>query len=236
MEFRIEKAALFLALAVPLAAAELRFDVRHDHWRKSGAGALMVSEDGVSFSEIAKKKRKRPHAWRWSYTEIQKLEISPRRLRLLTYEDVRWKGGADREHEFTIRTGDFLAAYDLLKNRLDQRFVAALGDAEVKPDWEIPAKLTERFGGVNGTLKVAADRIVFETSLANRSRTWRWQDIDNLSSSGPFELTLVTFERARTHYGNRRGFNFQLKLPLAEERYNSLWQRLNREKGLKHLN
>jgi hypothetical protein len=45
----------------------------------------------------------------------------------------------------------------------------------------------------------------------------------------------VTFERARTHYGNRKGFNFQLKQPLAEERYTQLWRRLNAEKGLKHL-
>jgi hypothetical protein len=232
----MEKAALFLALAAPLAAAELRFEARHDHWRKGGDGVLVISEQGVSFQETEKKKRQHPHAWRWSYAEIQQLEIAPRRLRILTYEDVRWRFGADREYEFALGAGDVRAAYELLKDRLDQRLVAALPDERVKAEWEIPVKLTGRFGGADGVLKFAADRVVFESARAGRSRTWRWRDIDNLSSAGPFELTLVSFERARTHYGNRKGFHFQLKQPLAEERYNGLWRRLNREKGLKHLN
>jgi len=231
MELRIEKAACVLILTASAFATDLRFAVRHDHWRKGGDGVLVVSEQGVSFEEAKSKS----HSWRWSYQDIQKLEIAPQRLRVLTYEDVRWKLGADREFEFAARSGDFKAAYELLKDRLDQRLVGALGDPDVKPDWEIPAKLTERFRGASGVLKFAADRVVFETGRPARSRTWRWRDIDNLSSSGPFELTLVTFERARTHYGNRKGFNFQLKQPLAEERYTQLWRRLNGEKGLKHL-
>jgi hypothetical protein len=227
MELRIETAALLLALAAPLAAAELRFEVRHDHWRKSGAGVLVISERGISFTEPKQPK----HGRQWEYTEIQQLEVAPAHLRLLSYEDVRWRLGADREHEFVIAHGDFLSAYQLLKDRLDQRLVAALNDVDVKPDWEVPARLTERFGGVNGVLKFAPDRVVFSTARPDRSRTWRWRDIDNLSSSGPFELTLITFERARTHFGNRKGFNFQLKQPLPEQRYNALWQRLNRVKN-----
>ena len=46
------------------------------------------------------------------------------------------------------------------------------------------------------------------------SRTWRYQDIENISSSGPFQLTITTFERAKTHYGDLKGFNFELKRPL----------------------
>lgn len=226
MELRIEKAALLLALAAPLAAAELRFEVRHDHWRKSGAGELVVSEQGIRFTEPKEPK----HGRRWEYGEIQQLEIGPSRMRVLTYEDVRRRLGADREFEFAAVRGDFTAAYQMLKDRLDQRLVAALSDADVKPDWTIPARLTERFGGANGILKFAPERVIFSTDRPGRSRTWRWRDIDNLSSSGPFELTLISFERARTHFGNRKGFNFQLKQPLPEERYNALWQRLNQVK------
>jgi hypothetical protein len=37
------------------------------------------------------------------------------------------------------------------------------------------------------------------------------------------------------HYGDRKGFNFQLKQPLDEARYNDLWLRLERSKGLQIL-
>jgi hypothetical protein len=49
-------------------------------------------------------------------------------------------------------------------------------------------------------------------------------------------LTITTFERAKTHYGDLKGFNFELKRPLEEDRYNELWLSLNRSKGLKILN
>ena len=60
-------------------------------------------------------------------------------------------------------------------------------------------------------------------------------DIENISSAGPFELTITTFERAKTHYGDLKGFNFELKQRLEEARYNELWLRLNQSKGLKIL-
>ena len=49
---------------------------------------------------------------------------------------------------------------------------------------------------------------------------------ENISSSGPFELTIVTFERARLHYGDRKQLNFQLKEVLSEDRYNELWLKI----------
>jgi hypothetical protein len=36
---------------------------------------------------------------------------------------------------------------------------------------------------------------------------WKW----NFSSSGPFDLTIVTFERARLDYGDRKQFNFSIE-------------------------
>jgi hypothetical protein len=63
-----------------------------------------------------------------------------------------------------------------------------------------------------------------------------WEIPAKISSSGPFELTITTFERAKTHYGNLKGFNFELKRRLEEAPYNDLWLRLNQSKGLKILN
>jgi len=92
-----------------------------------------------------------------------------------------------------------------------------------------------RFGGDEGTLLVGTAEIVYKSARKEKSRTWRYEDIDNVSSSGPFQLTITTFERAKMHYGSLKGFNFELKQRLEEARYNDLWLRLHRAKGLKIL-
>jgi hypothetical protein len=138
--------------------------------------------------------------------------------------------GADREITFT---GDFARAYLRLKDRMDQRLVARLADDQVHPLWTIPVKQLGRVKGTQGEIIVGAERIVYKTDAKDASRTWRYSDIENISTNGPFQLTLTTVERSKLHYGGFKGFNFQLKEALKEEQYNSLWRRINQTKGLK---
>ena len=251
MEFRIEKRALarlsVLALLAPaiFAQQEFRYEAWHGHSRpphikKAGnMGALAITGSGISFQETNKDARqpKHPHAWRWFYQDIQQLRMGPKALTVLTYKDNKWKLGADREYEFDLVSDQtFEGAYQFLKSRTDQRFVAEIPDRVSNALWEIPVKHLLRFGGDEGTLQVGADEIVYKSAKKGESRTWRYPDIENVSSSGPFQLTVTTFERAKTHYGNLKGFNFELKQRLEEARYNDLWLRLNRSKGLKILN
>ncbi len=232
MAFRSQKATgAFLALAALLLAPaafaqqELKYKVRHDHLRKGGEGMLTITDQGLSFAEAKKKS----HAWSWRWDDIQQLEMGPKTVKVLTYKDNRWKAGADKEYQFDlISDGTFGEAYASLKDRLDQRFVAELADRGVKSEWEIPVKYLKRFGGSDGLLVIGDDHIVFSTEKPNESRTWRFSDIENISTTGPFQLTLTTYERARMHYGDLKGFNFQLKRPLDEGRYNELWRRQDR--------
>ncbi len=241
MAFRTEKrtgivAVLALSIAPALVAQKaLRFEVRHDHWHKYGTGTLVITERGVSFQELAKKKQIK-HAFDLDYQDIQELKLSPDKLTLVTYKDRKWLLGLDKEYEFTLPPGQsFNEAYALLKDRLDQRFVAAVADEQTQPLWEIPVKLLGRVTGSEGVLEFGADRIVYKTTKKRQSRTWRYGDIENISTSGPFQLTLTTYERAKTHYGNLKGFNFQLKQALDEKRFNLLWRRVNQTKGLELL-
>ncbi len=249
MEFRVETRTLAVLSGLMLAATagfgqELRYEVWHGHSRpphikKAGnPGTLTVSASGIAFEETYKggKKPKHPHAWRWSYNDIQQLKVAPKSMTVLTYKDNKWKLGADREYEFDL-TGEktFADAYAFLKGRLDQRFVAEIPDRVGNALWEIPVKHLLRFGGDEGVLQVGPDEIVYASEKKGESRTWRFEDIENISSSGPFQLTITTYERAKTHYGNLKGFNFELKQRLDERRYNELWVRLNRSKGLNIL-
>ena len=259
MALRIEKrtqitAGLIALLIAPAAFSQQQFRyqvwrgesrVAHlpPHFKKVGnMGVLTVTNSGIAFEETGKerKKPKHPKTWSWAYQDIQQLKITPKLLTVVTYKDNKWKFGADRQYDFDLvpdkTDKTFAEAYDLLKGHLDQRFVVALADKEIQALWEIPAKLQGRITGSEGVLRVGSDQIVYNTDNKDNSRTWRYEDIENISSSGPFQLTLTTYERATTHYGSLKGFNFQLKERLDEKRYNALWRKLNQEKGLDLLN
>jgi hypothetical protein len=233
MEFRFEKAALCLMLALPLAAQD--FAAKHQHAKGYCQGMVQITPDGVSYAAFTSephpnKKAGKPHKWTWKFQDIQQLEISPDSLHVLTYEDRKWMIGADRDMLFT---GDFTRAYFRLRDRMDQRLVVRFADEQVQPLWTIPVKQLGRIKGTEGELLVGPDRVVYKTAAKDASRTWRYTDIENISTSGPFQLTVTTFEKAKLHYGNFKGFNFQLKQALKEEQYDNLWRRLNQIKGLR---
>lgn len=241
---RIVTFLLALVAAAPAGAAELTYEVRHHRALKNHSGVLTINDNGVSYQQaLPKGKRnkqvKKPpklESVRFDYQDIQELWVSADKLALVTYKDRKWLLGADKEFEFFLPKGkSFEAAYAMLKDKLDRRFVAALADSNPGAVWELPVKLLGAIRGSEGLLQVGPDRIVFKTDRPGQSRTWRYQDIENVSTSDRYQLTLTTYERAKTHYGSRKGFNFQLKQPLDDQRFEALWKRLNQSQGLQFL-
>ncbi|MDE3168128.1 MAG: hypothetical protein KGN36_20165 [Acidobacteriota bacterium] len=195
-------------LALQLGAAE--FAVRHQHLRKGCNGTIAVDASGIRFAGPK-------HHWQWKYEDIQRLTLSPGELRILTYRDSRLKLGADVEYRFTGK----LPVDELYRQwsaQLDQRFVAA-GYFGLEGE-RLPAKHLATIVGSQGTLVFAPEAIAWDG--AGEARTWRYRDIRNLSSSGPFQLTITTFEKQ---------FDFQLKQPLGESRYNRIWLDVERKNG-----
>jgi hypothetical protein len=208
------KTASCLILAAALASAT-QFTVRHEHLRGGCAGAMTVDENGVRFTGAKR------HVWSWKYDDIQQLRLAPESIYILTYKDSKLRLGKDREYNFT---GKMPAEelYALLKERMDQRFVAAVGEAIGLPTWSVPAKHLRPVIGSEGTLQFTAEAIVYSTPTKTESRTWRYADIESIASSGPFQLTITTLEK---------GFNFQLKQPITEARYNQLWLQIEKRNG-----
>jgi hypothetical protein len=245
--FRIEKTTSavvtgILALASGSFGQRLQCEARYVHGiggQSKTPGILTVMDSGIAFTQTYKdgKEPKHPYAFQWAYHDIQQLRIAPNSLSVLTYKDNKWKLGADREYEFDIDSNrTFEDAYGMLKTRLDQRFVVVMAAAPETVLWQIPVKHLVAFGGDDGVLEVGPDQIVYKSADPSRTRTWRYEDIDNISSSGPFQLTITTFERTRLDYGSRKQFNFELKQGLDQARYNELWLKLEERKGLGVLN
>lgn len=206
------------------ASLPASFEVRHKHAGKSTPGLLDVGGEFISFTEQGEHMR---HSRTWKYDDIQQLTLSPTELKILTYEDRKWELGRDREYVFQrLPKGMAAQLYPLFRQTMDQRFAADLADGDVKPLWSLPAKLTHGRSGTQGALIVGEDRIVYRTEKG-ASHTWRYSDIDNVSRSGLFDLSLLTLEHEGWYRGSPTEFHFQLKEALAEDRYNDLWRRLN---------
>jgi len=222
MAFRTQTATFIVLIASQFAAPaqNLAFPVRHEHLHKGGEGILTFTDEIVRWEE----NKKPEHSRSWRYAEIQRLELAPGHVRILTYEDVGWQLGRDREFRFDHLPPDLAArVHPFLTARLDQRYLAHVADSSQKPVWELPAKPLLGRSGSNGSLKVAANQIVFDGGEHGESRTWKFSDVTNVNSSDPFELTITTIEGA-----NR----VQLKAALAEDRYQELWRTISQCHGL----
>ena len=223
MAYRIEA---FLAFGLTLAAQPFEFAARHDRLLRDRAVTIRVGEEGVSAGSM-----------KWVWDDIQQLTVSENELRLMSYSDSNWRGGRDREWLFEqIPKGAAEKLYPFFTGKLDQRLVAAIAVPVANPLWELPVKLHSGLGGSDGMLTVGSDLIVYHSRERNQSRTLRiWKDIENLSSAGPFDLVLTTHERRGLLHGGPSELRFQLKRPLAAERYESLWRQIHKSKGLEIL-
>jgi hypothetical protein len=218
MEMAICKTAICLMLTG--AASSIwaqQFPAHHEHLRKFCAGTLTVEETGIRFSGP------KGHAWNWPYGEIQQLTLSAGRIHILSYKDSsNWKLGKDVAYTFT---GEF--PIEQLERQwsaqLDQRFVAAVGRASGLSTLKFPVKLLGLTKGTQGTLTFATDAVVYDTpGVPGAPRTWRYRDIQFISSANPFQLSITTLEKQ---------FHFQLKQAITESTYNQLWLEIEKKNG-----
>jgi len=236
MAFRTEArtvACIALALASQGGAAIARGEAvtlaaRHDHLKGSCAGSIAITAGGIEYKEGARAKpRKKPHRYSWTWADTQQATLSAKELTVVTYEDRWTKLGADREMTFRLAADQALgAASASLRAGLERKYVAAIAPVGTPPQWSLAAKHLKGFKGETGTIEMREEGLSFRS--AEMARTWLWADIENVSSAGPYELTLTTYERSRAHYGGRRDFTFQLREPVTPERVDQLWRRATR--------
>jgi hypothetical protein len=222
MAFRTETAVGAILILCAAVAPGATYEARHKHLRNGAPGTLRIGDNSIAWEERAQN-----HSREWRYEDIQQLVLSPETLRIVTYNGQRRELGRDEVYLFDKLPPSLAAEwYPKFREKLDRRFVAALADERVVPEWQIPVKLLHGRLGSQGVVLVAKHGVVYKTGTAGESRTWRIHDIENVSSSDAFDLTITTHER---------DFRFQLKQELSESRYNELWREVNQSNGLEIL-
>ena len=227
-----------LVLAVILTAGvtslraqnQLVLKVRHDHGWGSCSGTLALDDRGVRYETTHAK-----DARNWTYEDVQQFQVGEgQRLKVLTYEDRKWRLGADQVFEFAWTDGEPtpLEVYDFLRAHTRRPIAAGLRIADLgEVRYEFPVKHLGVLKGRPGRLLFTERWVVLQSDEKGGDRTWRYEDLESISSSGLYDLTLTTHEQQKFHYSSHRVYQFQLKEALPPDRYDTLWRFVNQKKG-----
>jgi hypothetical protein len=213
-----------MEMELGIAAVLALTAVVHNHPYKSGPGTLTVTEAGIAFEEPAKPK----HSIAWNWDNIQQLELTPEKLRILTYNDSKWRAGRDREYEFTVPLS-LTRIHGQLVSHLGAKYVAVFAETPANVLWQLPAKLHERLGGSEGTLYFTGDQLLYRSYERGESRSWPVSQLETIATSDAYDLTVTTLEKSGWTRGSRE-FRFQLKTPLHDAAYQLLWKAVNKSK------
>jgi len=213
-----------------VAQGRLVLNVRHDHAWGSCSGTLTLDEYGVRYETKHTK-----DARSWAYGDVQQFQVEEgRHLKILTYEDRKWRLGADKAFEFEWQENQATPeeVYQFIQARVPRPIaawllVSHLGEAR----FEFPVKHLGIWKGTEGRLVFTDRWVVLQAGEKDEeksgNRTWRYDDLESISSSGPYELTLTTYEQQKFHYASRSVYRFQLKEPLRAGTYDALWRFVN---------
>lgn len=228
----IMSACFALFLALPASAQEFTYRVQQDRTIGHRDGQLIISDKGVEYRAAKRENEDRI----WTYGEIKVFEVlSPTRVRIWTYKDRKLFLGRDESLTFKIIEGQIdQKVSDFLRERIARPFVTSFIEEQAAPVAEIPVKHSHRFGGCEGTLKVLADRLVYESQTGHDSRSWRWADIRSIGRSDVYRLDVETFEPQVG--ASSRSFNFILKEQIPDKTYDLIWSRVYRPTPLIRAN
>lgn len=222
MELRIAQTVFGLMAAFAPAFA-LEYPVRHKRLLVDCGGRLRLETNSIAYAGLCGKGDRRQELV-WSYQDPQRVELFEDRIVLRGYRDRKWMGGADELYDFRLEGKvDAAELYRHLRERMDERLVARIAYAEGTPLWTLPAKRPARIEGTQGELRLYEWGLVYASAAAGASRTWRDADLRNVSQAGALSFMVETAEGE---------FVFQLKRGLDRARFDKLWLRLNRPRGL----
>lgn len=174
--------------------------LRRDGLFRSAHGTLIFTPNGVEF-------RAGKHtSQHWRFEEIRTAFLAPHRLVLKTYLNRSLHRPGDREYKFA------------LTQPLPPDVAASVADAIGRPSRNadpdpglaaiavVPVRHRTLTSGTNGVLRFCRGGMEYVTAARDDSRSWRWADLQTLSSPDRYHLLV---------FGFRDTYTFDLKEPLS---------------------
>lgn len=210
---------------------EFRFQVKHDHLRKSCRGELVINDEGAAYITEFK-----DHERKWSFVDIKMFKLNSKtELEILTYQtnhlkptlNQAFKVRADESFKFEILDGEITARLsEFLMSKIKKPMATTfIESAEAtSPVFVLPVRHRHRWGGCNGELRIYPERIAYESfDDPTNSRLWRWSDIKGLGRSDRYKFEITTYEPQLG--GPSKTFNFDLKEEMTDEMYDFIWKK-----------
>lgn len=209
-------ATLVVLNATTSDAQTYSFPVEHEHVFGSCKGDLIITNDGIEY-------RTKDHPRRWAYSDIKLIRIEqPKKIEITSYESSWVRLGGDRVFEVNVTSGELSDELTrFLLSRVERPLVTNSVAIGGDPRYTMAARHRHRFGGCQGTIRVFADRVVYESKEPGESRQWRYSDIQSISRAGPYRFAIATYEPQ--FGGPSRTFNFDLKERLDDSVYDYVW-------------
>ncbi len=179
-------------------AAKLRHGLRG--W---AIGTLKFDPKGIEFQSS----KIRP--LRWTFMEIQTVNTFPRQVVLVTYaKRGRFRPGS-RRYCFVLSTAMPPLVAAELAERVGRPSRNGNPESNAPAFATISARHRTAFGGTrsNGVLRFDAAGIEYITRTPKDSRAWRWADLQTVSSTDAYHLTV---------FGYRDTYSFDLKQPITQ--------------------
>ncbi len=218
------------------------YRVRHDHAVGSGSGEMRITNAGIEFrgeGDEAKDSRV------WRDEDIKRLEIHEHEIEVFVYEAARVpvlpphvpfvktskavRIGSEREYEFHLVEGEVTPdVVRVLLARFKRPIATTVVPGEPEDSgtllFEIPVFHQHARGGESGVLRVYERHVVFVADIEDHSRHWRFSDIRDMARLGRYGFEVATYEDSRWTDG--KSYIFDLKRPMTDAEYETLWKRL----------
>ncbi len=169
-------------------------------------GDISIGTDGIEFRSAKGRTVKVP------YLEVQTFQILPHRLTIETYQNRKLHMPGIERYRFNLTeivSPEVAAALAREVQRPSQNAVPDTASQGIT----ILAHHRTLTGGTNGVLRFRDGGIDYVTEVAGDSRSWRWADLQTLSTPDPYHLLV---------FGYRDTYTFDLKEILPQ----SLFYRL----------
>jgi len=222
----MKKASTTLLACLFLVAANVRgetFQVEHDHVWRSCKGKLVFGESTVEF--VAGKKE---HSRLWKYEDIQQLAIAPGRISILTYNARKIEFGADQIFNFKLLSGTLSEQFrSELEKKLTRPLVSAIVPEKTDARFSIPARHRLFLNDSQGVLEFGEEYIVYRSETPADSRVWRYDELMDVGSTGPFQIRIGTLQKTGGEYGDEKNYVFDLKRRLTPRESDFIWEKIN---------